>query len=390
MRLRTRMIVTALAAAALTVSTGGVAHAGNGASQTSGGYAAQVEVHLSGDVSQGAVASVPGPPPMCWWEDLSTTMLDDEKVDTSDPAAVQKYYEEEVRPWLTGHAGVAQLSMPGPEYFKDIIKKVKAGQDMTFYALQTAESAIEGNYEDPGYDAQVRAVGQACGAPVVDGPYGAMTVGWQAFPTGQQPPPAVSPEDLAAYAYEVMDLKRPGLEWNPHLASADDATLVNLPTWLWTRDPAAVEERQVTAEAAGVSVTVTAQPNGMTVTSPVGGTECSAKQAQDGVRPGCRRGLCVRVHVPARLGSVRRWVPRAVDDRLAGDVDEQHRPGRRPGAEDDVGGDQHPGDRGPVARERTSTERTVPDEPVRTSHLHAGPTGNLVGCAHLPHSPGPG
>ena len=150
---------------------------------------------------------------------------------------------------------------------------------MTFYALQTAESAIEGNYEDPGYDAQVRAVGQACGAPVVDGPYGAMTVGWQAFPTGQQPPPAVSPEDLAAYAYEVMDLKRPGLEWNPHLASSNDATLVNLPTWLWTRDPAAVEERQVTAEAAGVSVTVTAQPNGMTVTTPVGGTECSAKQA---------------------------------------------------------------------------------------------------------------
>ena len=285
MRLRSRMIVTAVAAAALTVSIGGIAHAGNGGSQTDTGYGAQVEVHLSGDVSGSAVASVPGPPPMCWWEDLSTTMLDSDKVDTSDPAAVQKYYEEEVRPWLTGHAGVAQLSMPGPEYFKDIIKKVKAGQDMTFYALQTAESAIEGNYEDPGYDAQVRAVGQACGAPVVDGPYGVMTVGWQAFPTGQQPPPAVSPEDLAAYAYEVMDLKRPGLEWNPHLASSNDATLVNLPTWLWTRDPAAVEERQVTAEAAGVSVTVTAQPNGMTITTPVGGTECSAEQARTAYAP---------------------------------------------------------------------------------------------------------
>ncbi len=66
-------------------------------------------MHLSGDVSQGAVASIPGPPPMCWWEDLSTTMLDDEKVDTSDPKAVEKYYDEEVRPWLTGHAATGQL-----------------------------------------------------------------------------------------------------------------------------------------------------------------------------------------------------------------------------------------------------------------------------------------
>ena len=286
MRLRTRMIGTALAAAALVGSAAGTAQAANGGSPTGSGYAAKVEVRLSGDVSQGAVASVPGPPPMCWWEDLSTTMLDDEKVDTSDPKAVEKYYVEEVRPYLTGHAAVGQLSMPGPEYFKDIIEKVKAGQDMTFYSLQTADNAIEGSYEDPGYDQQVRAVGKSCGAPVVDGPYGAMTVGWQAFPTGQQPPPAVSPEDLAAYAYEVMDLKRPTLEWNPHLASAGDATLVNLPTWLWTRDPAAVEERQVTAEAAGVSVTVTAKPNGMTVTSPVGGTECSAEQARTAYAPG--------------------------------------------------------------------------------------------------------
>ena len=69
----------------------------------------------------------------------------------------------------------------------------------------------------------------------------------------------MAPEDLAAYAYEVMDLEQPTLEWNPRLASGNDATLVNLPTWLWTADPAAVEEREVTAEAAGISVTVTAR-----------------------------------------------------------------------------------------------------------------------------------
>ena len=83
----------------------------------------------------------------------------------------------------------------------------------------------------------VRTIGQACGTPVTDGPYGPVLTSWQAFAPGQVPEPAVAPEDLAEYAYEVMDLKRPALEWNPHLASADDATLVNLPTWLWTQDP---------------------------------------------------------------------------------------------------------------------------------------------------------
>ena len=60
------------------------------------------------------------------------------------------------------------------------------------------------------YDQQVSTVAKACGAPTVRGPYGLVTVGLQAFETGQQPPPAVDPKDLAAYAYEVMDLKKPG------------------------------------------------------------------------------------------------------------------------------------------------------------------------------------
>ena len=137
-----------------------------------------------------------------------------------------------------------------------------------------------------------------------------MTVGLAGVP--DRPAAAArrsTPEDLAAYAYEVMDLKRPALEWNPHLASTDDATLVNLPTWLWTRDPAAVEERQVTAEAAGVSVTVTAQPNGMTVTSPVGGTECSAEQARTAYAPGvdeasaCVFTFAAGVRSPTPVGS---------------------------------------------------------------------------------------
>ena len=57
MRLLSRMIVTSVAAAAVAVSTGGAAHAGNGGSLTNTGYGAKVEVHLSGDVSRSAVAS---------------------------------------------------------------------------------------------------------------------------------------------------------------------------------------------------------------------------------------------------------------------------------------------------------------------------------------------
>ena len=262
------------------------AQAGVGGTGGNNSYGAKVEVHLSGDVSQALVGSVPGPPPMCWWETYDTTMLDSEKVDPSDPEAVQKYYTEKIRPYLTGHAAIGQLANPDSDYFQSIIKKVAAGKDMTFYTMETRDGAVSAKPGSEEYDQQVSTVADACGAPTVRGPYGLVPVSLQAFPTGQQPPPAVDPTDLAAYAYEVMDLKKPGLEWNPHLASNDDATLVNLPTWLWTRDPAAVEQRQVTAEAAGVSVTVTAKPNGMTISSPVGGTECSAEQARTAYAPG--------------------------------------------------------------------------------------------------------
>ncbi len=294
MRHFVRTTLTTLCAAAVAVAVSAPAHAGMDGNETGTGYAARVEVRLSGDVNRGAVASVPGPPPMCWWEDLSGTMLDTEKVDTSDPAAVKKYYDEQIRPYLTGHAAVGQLSMPTTDYFKDIIAQVKAGKAMTFYSLQTRDDAVSGKPGTPAYAAEVKAVGNACGAPVVSGPYGPMTVGWQAFPTGQPPAPAVAPEDLAAYAYEVMDLKKPTLEWNPHLASSGDASLVNLPTWLWAEDAAAVEDRQVTAEAAGISVTVTAKPDGMTVSTPVGGTACSSEQARTAYAPGVAEGsACV-------------------------------------------------------------------------------------------------
>ena len=173
---------------------------------------------------------------------------------------------------------------------------------------------------------------------------------WQAFPTGQEPPPAVAPEDLAAYAYEVMDLKRPTLEWNPHLASNGDATLVNLPTWLWTEDPEAVEERQVTAEAAGISVTVTAQPDGMTVSSPVGGTECTAEQARTAYAPGVDEASACVLTFPSASFAYAGGFPVQATTGWQATWTSNVGPGGDLEPEDDDRDDRHPGDRGPVPR----------------------------------------
>jgi hypothetical protein len=294
MRHFVRTTLITLVALASAAAMGAPALASNYGTETNDGYSAKVEVHLSGDVNHGAVASIPGPPPMCWWEDLGSTMLDTDKVDTSDPEAVQKYYVEKIRPFLIGSAGIGQLAMPSEAYFKDIIKRSAAGEHLTFYSLHVRDDAKRGWPGDDVWAEDTQAIAKACGTSTKGSPYGPILTSWQAFPPGQQPPPAVSPEDLAAYAYEVMDLMKPTLEWNPHLASDNDATLVNLPTWMWTQDPQAVEERQVTAEAAGISVTVTAEPNGMTVSTPVGGTECSAEQARTAYAQGVNEGsACV-------------------------------------------------------------------------------------------------
>ena len=122
------------------------------------------------------------------------------------------------------------MANPDGDYFASIIKQVKAGKDMTFYSMKTRGGAVTAKPGERG----LRPAGvhrrEGVRAPTVQGPYGLVTVALQASETGQQPPPAVDPKDLAAYAYEVMDLKKPALEWNPHLASNHDATLVNLPT----------------------------------------------------------------------------------------------------------------------------------------------------------------
>ena len=160
--------------------------------------------------------------------------------------------------------------------------------------------------------------------------------------------PAVSREDLADFGYGVMGLKRGTLEWIPVLASNGDAILVILPTWLWIGEPAAVVVRRVTAEASGISATVTAERDVMAVSSPVGGTDCTAAQARAACAPGVDEAVCVFTFGSGSLAYDGGFAVEVATVWLAtwtGNVARR----RAPGAEDVYRRDRPPGDRGPVA-----------------------------------------
>ncbi len=89
-----------------------------------------------------------------------------------------------------------------------------------------------------------------------------------------------------------------------------------------------MEERQVTAEAAGISVTVTAKPDGMTISSPVGGTECSAEQARTAYAPGVDEASACVFTFDRGSFAYAGGFPVRVGHRLAGGLDQQRRTGR--------------------------------------------------------------
>ncbi|MBF4161782.1 hypothetical protein [Nocardioides acrostichi] len=279
-----RTAATSVAALGVTLLAGPAAFAGGvgGGSGEGPSYTAGAShVTLSGDYSPAKQASVASPAPLCWWEpiDWSTDL------DVTDPQAVKKYWDEEIRPWLTGHAAEGQLAVHY-ERFQEAIRAVKKGQDITWYQLEVDESQLHvtGSDSDPtqaaGYN-EARALDAAgCGSGTQPGRYGPILVTMDWFVTGTQPDPVVKPEALAEYAYEVMDLVEPTLDWNPRIGALNEASLVNLPTWLWVDQPQAVGVRSVTATAGPVSATVTARTDGVSITSPAGTTECGIDAAR--------------------------------------------------------------------------------------------------------------
>lgn len=273
-----RMLIVPGAAAGIVLGMVGPASAGglSGGSgdANDGGYGAGAShVTVTGDVSPARRASVPSPPPLCWWEPVSALGWD---VDADDPEAVKEYWDEEVRPWLTGHAAEGAQAV-NYDRFLEAVRASARGQDLTWYHLRVNDDMRPGG---DGYDQAAELSSRGCGSGTQPGRYGPVLVTIDWFPTGAQPDPVVDPEILAEYAYEVMDLVEPTLDWNPKIGEVANASLVNLPTWMWVDDMAAVGDRSVTATAGPVSSTVTATTDGLSVTSPAGTVQCDASQAR--------------------------------------------------------------------------------------------------------------
>jgi hypothetical protein len=102
---------------------------------------------------------------------------------------------------------------------------------------------------------------------------------FRTFALGAVPVPRVDPQDLAQAAMDYLKVPDPVVERNPKLKDLNQAAVVNLPTWFWVTNPDAVGAptgtRTVTAAVGGVSATVVASTQGLSVSSPAGGVSCS-------------------------------------------------------------------------------------------------------------------
>lgn len=248
-----------------------------GAGGTPSGYDA-VAVELEYDYSPGKVSSEPPPPPLCWWEPW--TMAGD----PSDPVAVEKYWNEVYLPSNTGHSSAAAVNVGSPLEFSRAIAasldKATYPNGVTWYKLAWNQDVISGeSWAQDLADAGCTEVNQfSYGGPFL------VPITFKWFGTGDEPEPQVDPRLLADYAYRVMDLVEPTLEWNPKIGARGNAALVNLPTWLWVDESVAVggedATRKVRATAGSVEVLVTATTTGVEITSPAGSRSCTVDEAR--------------------------------------------------------------------------------------------------------------
>lgn len=243
-------------------SAGPDSGAGGGES-TDSGYGAWV-VSLTGDYSASKVADVGRPPPICWWS----------HIDAPDPHDAEGVYE-----WFNGYLSDHGPSSAGggayvagsarwPGAFEDAIEADAEGDGVTWYRLTFAEGMSMEEMLASGCTSSTNVMGTEI--PIM----------YNYFDFNDTPPPPViDARLLAEYAYNVMNLVSPTLEWNPKIARRDGAALINLPTWMWVTDPEAVARREVTASVGTVSATVVAEPGDMEIWSPAGRASCTAAQA---------------------------------------------------------------------------------------------------------------
>lgn len=245
----------------------------------SGDYTAQTSVTYTGDGAPGGGGSYTiVVPATCWWSPLGTGSMGWEDVDPSDPEAVEEWFTEEVLPEFQGHADAGRLQWPETEVFQDAIERAQNGEDIVWYKVECRDGTTP---VDEGYHQGVTEY-QGTDIAVVNYP----------FVAGTEPEPAVDPEVLAEAAREDMVIDEPDVDRNPRAADMAGATLVNVPTWFWVTNPAAVGgndgTRTIRAEIEGspVYAEVTAQTGGLSVASPSGSAECPPAAALQEWSPG--------------------------------------------------------------------------------------------------------
>lgn len=237
---------------------------GGGGTDTADGYGGWV-VDLRGHVSTSLKGSVSRPTPLCWWEPIGSP----------DPDDAQGTYEwfsnrlSTLGPYSAGAKPHFEASSGYPAAFEDAVEADKRGLGVTWYELKSAQGV-----------AMETVVSSGCTDSVVHPDLGEVPISYRYFPHRTPPEPVIDEKVLAEYAYRVMDLVAPSLQWNPKIDGRGDAALVNLPTWMWVDDADAVGEREVRASVGGVTVTVTAAPSEMRVSSPAGSADCTTAQAR--------------------------------------------------------------------------------------------------------------
>jgi hypothetical protein len=226
MRRVTKALVTgAVAAVAVTGfgATSARADTVGGGVDTSGPYVeASITIKRGGQTVRSGTGGG-GVPAKCWWEPFSFSGFGGPTVDPDNPESVQAYIDY-VAPFLSGHAAGARLTLPDRDYMAGIIRRVAAGEDLTFYRAKCRSGfnpVDEGLIENAGTWQGVN-----------------FGVEFQAFPPGEEPGPVVAAEVLADLAREELDIQVPTVDRNPKMPTdAGDATLVTYDTYFWVTNP---------------------------------------------------------------------------------------------------------------------------------------------------------
>lgn len=229
---------------------------------TGGGYTVQVTVTLTGDAAPGGGggtvhASVA---PVCYWFDQSANLGGKSIADL----AKLTDYKSDTRMG----ANDAIWKNPPADWWAPYVAQEAAGAHLTAYE----PTCQDGNSYSGGSLTMLTAYGSA------SSPYGLIVT------AGAPPQPSVAPKSLIKVAYDNMQLTPPVVDYNPRITATNGGTLVGLPTYFWVTDPLAVGgpsgRRTIRATAAGVWAEVTADNNGLTLTSPGSNTvNCSRAQA---------------------------------------------------------------------------------------------------------------